>query len=199
VIGRRRLLAGVGAVAAAAVVVVGIASCGGSKANRSPSATGTVSAGTTATPSHSFVVYGKPTRSQSVNHADDRARGDKLNSFNADGLPTPANANSGEKGTRAGDNALVTIVLYADRNLTRSVGTATYSCTYNFAQEATCDGQFQIGAGTIIALGPAKLDGSEIVLAVTGGTGRYAGAHGQVTSTPATGSKNTQMFRFELV
>ena len=80
-----------------------------------------------------------------------------------------------------------------------SSGPPTYSCTFNFAQEAVCDGQFQIGAGTIIALGPAKLDGREIVLAVTGGTGRYAGAHGQVTSTRATGSNNTQIFRFDLV
>jgi hypothetical protein len=198
VIPRRRLVAALGAVAAAAIVV-GIASCGGGKANRSPAATGIAPAGSAPTPSRSFVVYGKPTRSQSVNHADDRERGDKLKSFNADGLPTPANANSGEKGTRAGDSALITIVLYADQNLARAVGTATYSCTYNFAQEAVCDGQFQIGAGTLIALGPAKLDGREITLAVTGGTGRYAGAHGQVTSTPVTGSKNTQIFRFELV
>ncbi len=195
----RRLAAGLVAVAAAAIVVVGVTSCGDSKANRSPSANGTASGGTAVTPSRSFVVYGKPKHSQSVNHADDRERGDKLNSFNADGLPTPPSANSGEKGTRAGDNALVTIVLYADRNLTRAVGTATYSCTYNFDQEATCDGQFQIGTGTIIALGPARLDGSQIVLAVTGGTGRYAGAHGQVTSATAAGTKNTQIFRFELV
>ncbi len=80
-----------------------------------------------------------------------------------------------------------------------SWGLATYSCTFNFDQEAVCDGQFQIGAGTIIALGPAKLDARETVLAVTGGTGRYAGAHGQVTSTRATASSNTQTFRFDLV
>lgn len=197
-IGRRGLVAGLGAVAAAAIVV-GIASCGAGKPDRSPAATRTAPAGAAATPSRSFVVYGKPKRAQSVNHADDRARGDTLRSFNADGLPTPPSANSGKKGERAGDNALITIVLYADRNLTRVVGTATYSCTFNFDQEAVCDGQFQIGAGTIIALGPSKLDARETVLAVTGGTGRYAGAHGQVTSTRATGSDNTQTFRFDLV
>ncbi len=198
-IGRRGLVAALGAVAAAAIVV-GIASCGAGKRDRSPAATRTAPAGPAATPSRSFVVYGKPKEAQSVNHADDRARGDKLlKSFNADGLPTPPSANSGKKGERAGDNALIIFVLYADRNLTRVVGTATYSCTFNFDQEAVCDGQFQIGAGTIIALGPAKFDGGENVLAVTGGTGQYAGAHGQVTSTSATGSKNTQIFRFDLV
>ncbi|HST19258.1 MAG TPA: hypothetical protein VLK36_16580 [Gaiellaceae bacterium] len=198
-ISRRGLVAALGAVAAGAAIVVAIAGCGGDKA-RSPAATRTAPAGAAATPSRSFVVYGKPKQAQSVNHADDRARGDKLlKSFNADGLPTPPSANSGKKGERAGDSALIIFVLYADRSLTRVVGSATYSCTFNFDQEAVCDGQFQIGAGTIIALGPAKFDGGENVLAVTGGTGQYAGAHGQVTSTRATGSKNTQVFRFELV
>jgi hypothetical protein len=147
----------------------------------------------------SFVVYAKPKHAQFVNHADDRARGDKLNSFNADTLQPPPNANSGKKGTRAGDNALVTFTLYSDSKLTQVVGTATYSCTFNFGQEAVCDGQFQFGRGTIIALGPARLDGSEVTLAVTGGTGGYAGAHGQVTSTSSGATKNTQIFRFDLV
>ena len=198
-ISRRRIVAALGAVAAGAAIVVAIVGCGGDKANRSPAAARTAPAGAAVSPSRSFVVYGKAKRAQFVNHADDRARGDTFRSFNADGLPTPPSANSGKKGARAGDNALITIVLYADRTLTRVVGSATYSCTFNFDQEAVCDGQFQIGAGTIIALGPAKLDGRDTVLAVTGGTGRYAGAHGQVTSTSALGTKSTQVFRFDLV
>jgi hypothetical protein len=144
-------------------------------------------------------VYAKAKRARFVNHADDRERGDKLNSFNADTLQPPPDANSGKKGTRAGDNALVSLTLYADRNLTRVVGSAIYSCTFNFGQEATCDGQFSLHGGSISALGPAKLDGSQFVLAVTGGTGGYAGAHGQVTSTSSSGLKSTQIFRFELV
>jgi hypothetical protein len=155
---------------------------------------------TTTTPQgRSFVVYAKARRAQFVNHADDRARGDELNSFNSDTLQPPADANTGKKGTRAGDNALISLTLYSDPNLTRVVGTATYSCTFNFAQEATCDGQFDVGGGTIIAFGPARLDGSKITLAVTGGTGRYAGAHGQVTSTTPSAKKNMQIFRFDLL
>ena len=50
----------------------------------------------------------------------------------------------------------------------------------------------------MIALGPAKLDSSNIVLPVTGGTGRYAGAHGQLTSR-SSGNKNTQIVRFRLL
>jgi len=198
-VSRRRLTAALAAVVSAATIVVAIASCGGDKAGRPTAATNTAPATSATTHPRSFVVYAKPKRAQFVNHADDRARGDKLNSLNADSLPTPANANSGKKGARAGDNALITLVLYADPNLTRVVGSAVYSCTFNFAQEAVCDGQFELNGGTIIALGPAKLDGSEIVLAVTGGAGTYEGAHGQVTSTSLGAKKTTQIFRFELV
>src|SRR5882757_7903112 len=119
-------------------MAVAVTGCGNKTKNavRTTAATNTVPAPTAATPRHTFVVYAKPKRAQFVNHADDRARGDKLNSFNADTLQPPPDANTGKKGTRAGDNALISLTLYSDRNLTRVVGTATYSCTFNFAQEA---------------------------------------------------------------
>jgi hypothetical protein len=162
-------------------------------------ATMAVPAATATTQGRSFVFYAKPTRAQFINHADDRARGNQFNPFNADILPTPKNANSGKKGARAGDNALFTLKLYSDLNLTRPVGTATYSCTFNFAQEAICEADFELSNGTMVAMGPAKLDSSGIVLAVTGGTGRYVGAHGQVTSSSSGNKKNTQIIRFQLV
>jgi hypothetical protein len=176
---RRRLSAALAAVATAAAVAVPAASA--------------------ATRNHSFVVYAKATRAQFINHADDRQRGLIRNPFNPDLLPAPRNANVGKKGARAGDNALFSLELYSDRSLTRPVGTAMYSCRFNFAQEAICDAQFTLGHGSILAMGPAKLDGRPIVLAVTGGTGRYAGAHGQMTSTSSSTKKNTQIIRFELV
>jgi hypothetical protein len=147
----------------------------------------------------SFILYAEATRAQFINHADDRKRGDIVNPFNPDILPTPPNANNGKKGARAGDNGLVSLTLYSDRNLTRPVGTAIYSCTFNFGQEAICNAHFELSRGTIIAMGPAKLDGSQIVLAITGGTGRYAGAHGQLTSTSSRTKKSTQIIRFLLV
>ncbi len=197
----RRLLTALAAVAIAVALVVAVASCRGDKASEAGGAAGTntLAAPTAASPRQSFVVYAKPKRAQFVNHADDRARGDKLKSFNAEALPTPPSANSGKKGTRAGDSALLTLTLYSDPQLRRAIGTATYSCTFNFAQEAICDGHFDVGGGTIIALGPARLDGSDITLAVTGGTGRYSGAHGQVTSTTSGAKKTTQVFHFVLV
>ena len=148
----------------------------------------------------SLVYYAKPTRAQFINHADDRTRGLRLNPFNADVLPPPPKANTGKKGGRAGDNALFSFRLYADSSLRRLVGTAIFSCTFNFAHEAICEGDFALSHGTMIAMGPAQLDSSftEMVLPVTGGTGRYAGAHGQVTSMPSI-FKNTQIMHFELV
>jgi hypothetical protein len=154
---------------------------------------------TAATQRRSFVVYGEPMRAQFINHADDRERGNITNPFNADVLPTPRNANNGKKGARAGDNALFSLTLYSDRKLTRPVGTAVYSCTFNFGQEAMCEAHFEFNRGSMIAMGPAMLDGSQIVLPVVGGTGRYARAHGQVTSTSSNGKKGTQIIRFELV
>lgn len=163
-------------------------------------ATMAVPAATAATHGRSLLLYAKPTRAQFINRADDRARGLKVNPFNADILPPPPKANSGKKGGRAGDNALFAFNLYTDPNLKRLVGTAIYSCTFNFAHEAICEADFELSHGSMIAMGPAQLDStfSQLVLPVTGGTGRYAGAHGQLTSTPSI-YKNLQILQFQLV
>lgn len=149
------------------------------------------------TQGRSLVVYAKPTRAQFINRSDDRARGDIKNPFNPDSPPTPPNANSAKKGARAGDTALFSFKLYSDSQLTRPLGNAIYSCTFNFAQEAICEANFTLKGGTMVALGPAKLNSPNIVLPVIGGTGRYGSAHGQFTSRPS-GTKNTQIIRFQL-
>jgi hypothetical protein len=175
----RRLAAALVAVAVAATVAV-------------PAAQATPQA------RRSFVFYAKPTRAQFINHADDRARGNFTNPF-ADVLPTPKNANSGKQGARAGDNALFTLKLYSDAKLTRPIGTAAYNCTVNFGGQAICEDQFELNNGTMLAVGPADLQSSDLVLPVTGGTGRYSGAHGQLTSTAAGHVTNTQIIRFQLL
>jgi hypothetical protein len=160
-----------------------------------------VPATTSASQSHaqSVVLYGKGKRAQFVNRADDRDRGNTTNPFGDFVLPTPPSANSGKKGARAGDNALVTLVLYVDKKLTEPAGTAIFSCTFNFAQEAMCEADFELRRGTVIAMGPARLDGGRILLAVTGGTGRHVGARGQVSSSASPTSKNAQVLHFTLV
>ena len=151
------------------------------------------------TQGRSFVVYAKPMQAQFVNHADDRARGKILNPFDGNTLPTPPSANAGKKGARAGDTALLSFRLYSDLNLTRLIGNAIYSCTFNFAHQAVCEANFALNGGTMIAMGPANMDSSNLVLPVTGGTGRYAGAHGQLASRASGNKKNAQIIRFRLV
>jgi hypothetical protein len=51
----------------------------------------------------------------------------------------------------------------------------------------------------MIALGPADLKSGDLVLPVTGGTGRYAGAHGQLTSRSAGSKTSTQIIHFQLL
>jgi len=152
-----------------------------------------------ATQGRSLVLYAKPARAEFVNHNDDRERGILKNPFGSDYLPTPPSANSAKKGARAGDNALFSLKLYSDRNLTRHVGTAIYSCTFNFAREAICDGHFQLRDGAMFAMGPANLGSGNLVLPVIGGTGRYSGAHGQLSSTWSSTKKTVQVIRFRLL
>jgi len=192
------------ALAAIALVTgsVMLAGCGGHASTGAGATTDAVATTAPAAPAkagRSFVVYAKPTRAQFVNHADDRVRGKITNPFDPDLLPTPPNANSGKKGARAGDDALFSFALYSDADLTRRIGNAIYSCTFNFAQEAICEANFTLRGGTMIAMGPAQLDGSTIVLPVTGGTGPFAGAHGQLSSKSAGTAKNAQIVRFRLV
>ena len=158
-----------------------------------------ISAAAATTQARSLVLYGKVTRAQFMNHADDRARGNGLNPFNVDApLPTPAGANTRKKGTRAGDQALVSLKLYSDAHLTRPVGSVLYSCTFNFTNEALCEADFELNNGTMIAMGPADLSGG-FILPVIGGTGAYTGAHGEFTSTPTTTKKNVQAIHFLLL
>jgi len=161
--------------------------------------TAAVPAARAAAQGRSFFLYAKPTRVQFVNRADDRARGLKLNPFNADIVPPPPKAAKGKKGGRPGDHALFAFKLYSGPGLKRLVGTAVYSCTFNFAHEAICDADFELGKGSMTAMGPAQLGSSfsRITLPVIGGTGRYAGAHGQMTSRPSI-YKNTQIIEFQL-
>jgi hypothetical protein len=201
---RRGLAAGLAAAGLGTVTLL-LAGCNGDDKSESAATTGK-STTTTAQPAptkmsggRSFVIYGKPTRAQFVDHNDDRARGDFTNPFDPDVLPTPPNANSGKKGARAGDNALFSFKLYSDRGLRRLIGSAIYNCTFNFAQEATCEANLTLVGGTMTATGPSKLDGSIILIPVTGGTGRYSGAHGQLTWTSAGNKTNTQVIRFRLV
>jgi len=128
-------------------------------------------------------IYAVATRAQFSNHADDRVRGSGSNPFNVDVKKLPRPKSKGN-GPQAGDEALFTFKLYSDAAFNHQIGTAVYSCTFNFGHVALCKADFELNNGALFAAGPADFDLTTLTLAVSGGTGPYLGARGQVSSTP---------------
>jgi hypothetical protein len=139
-----------------------------------------------------LTIYAVATRAQFTDHSDDRKRGAFRNPFNADSKPT----NEKGSGAHAGDEALFSFKLYADATLKRQIGSATYSCTYNSAHKALCEADFELSGGAVLASGPADFDARTFTLAVSGGSGSYVGARGQVASAPA--AKDAHLLTFVL-
>jgi hypothetical protein len=134
----------------------------------------------TAHAGHSLTIYAVATKGQYANHADDRARGVLDNPFNADENKPTGNG----KKTRAGDNALIAFKLYSDSSFKKQIGSGTYSCTFTTAKVALCEADFELNDGAMTASGPTNFDATTFTLAVSGGTGKYLGARGQVSSAP---------------
>jgi hypothetical protein len=146
-----------------------------------------------------LTIYALATRAQYVNHFDDRARAVGSNPFNADTKliePLSKEKTKG-KGPFPGDNALYSFKLYSDAGLKKRIGSAVYTCTFNFRHQAMCTADFQFSnGGSLIAAGPVDFDADSFALAVTGGAGTYLGARGQATSAPA--SKDAHRLRLVL-
>ena len=144
-----------------------------------------------------FTLYARATQVQYLNHADDRQRGLYGNPFNVDAksLPTPAKKGSGSA-PGPGDNALFSFKIYKDAALKQKIGTAVYSCTFNFSEIAICDASYELNGGTMTGGGPIDFRKTSFTLAVSGGTGTYFGARGQVSSAPAV--KNVHRLDFVL-
>lgn len=151
-----------------------------------------------ASDTHQLTIYARATQAQFVNHSDDRSRAIDANPFNADTkslIPLTKKKEQGN-GPFPGDNALYSFKLFSDAGLKKSVGSAVYSCTYNFSHQAICDANFQLNGGAMFASGPADFDATSFTLAVTGGTNKYFGARGQVSAGPA--SKDAHRLSFLL-
>jgi hypothetical protein len=155
-----------------------------------------------ATSQRTLRLYAVATAAQFVNHSDDRARGAAINPFNADtkSLVPAANAKEKGKGPYPGDDALYSFNLYDAASLSHRIGTATLTCVYNFSQHATCEASIQTTSGTMFASGPADFTAATVTLAVTGGSGTYLGARGQLTTNNVTQprSKDEERFDFTL-
>ena len=142
-----------------------------------------------------LVIYSVAEQEQFINHQDDRIRGGSKNPFGNFNDVT-ASTKTGA-GPFPGDQAIFSFNLYADPSLERRIGTASFTCQYNFAKNAFCDASFRLnGETTLIANGSFNFESSRFTLAVVGGTGAYLAASGVLTETPT--ANHAQHLAFDL-
>lgn len=152
-----------------------------------------------ATPKENLTVYAVPTTVQFMNHADDRLRGMTTNPFAsaANGQVIASGANEKKAGPFPGDDVLYSFQLYTKPTQGKRLGSAIFTCYYNFGKQAICDTYFDLDGGLILGSGSVVLGNPRFVLSITGGTRTYLGALGQVTSLPA--PKEAQRYDLQLI
>src|SRR4051794_10606923 len=89
------------------------------------------SAGASASAPQRIVVYSLTTEEQFLNHADDRQRGFGDNPFGNFKAPT-ATTKEHNSGPFPGDQAVFKFKLYTGADRKTSLGSAVFSCVYNF-------------------------------------------------------------------
>jgi hypothetical protein len=131
----------------------------------------------------SFVLYSVATAEQFVNNKDDRERGTGTNPFGNfhDASPTTKQAT----GPFPGDEVFFKFAVYDGRTLRKSVGSARYSCFYNFDRNVYCDAVYALGDGTLIGSGGFSFDASTFDMAIVGGSGAYKSLRGEMKAQPA--------------
>ena len=140
----------------------------------------------------SRTVYSVASAVQFLNNADDLARGQINNPFNAatNKLQPKSTTVAGGQ-TLPGDVALFSFTLYENAALKKGAGTATYTCYFNYAQRALCRAYYEFrSGGTVLAAGPVDFNKKGFSMVVTGGTNEFFGARGEVTAVPA--ARNAQ-------
>jgi hypothetical protein len=144
-------------------------------------------------------VYAVATTAQFMNHADDRLRGMSTNPFNVKTEALVITTKGKEKGNGPfpGDDILYSFRLYAGPKLGKLLGSAMFTCYYNFVKRATCDSYFDLEGGLLLASGQVVFNGNRFTLSVTGGTDNYLGALGEVSATPA--AKNAERLELRLL
>jgi hypothetical protein len=147
-------------------------------------AAGASAAGHAAKDAQTLSLYSLATEEQFVNNADDRQRGRGNNPFgNYKDLTATSKENG--NGPFPGDQALFKFAVYSSNALKKSVGTAVFTCTYNFDRNAFCDAVYTLKGGSLIGAGAFNFDAGRFSIAITGGTGKYRSANGDLQATPA--------------
>lgn len=134
-----------------------------------------------------LTIYAVPVSAQFMDHADDRIRGMSENPFtpNQETLIVLNTGPESKDGPFPGDDVLYSYKLYSNAQHTASVGSAFYTCYFNFTHNATCDANYTLGHGELVASGQITFNGNGYTLAVTGGSSKYLGASGEVQGTGA--------------
>jgi hypothetical protein len=142
-------------------------------------------------------LYSVPDQFQYDDFSDDRARGQGANPF---GNYAPPYAQPPNKellyGPFAGDTAFISYNLYTDASLHARAGTAILICVYDLAKISYCSAALNLNDGALVGLGTFPFHASQFTIVIDGGSGKYAGAKGQVTAvfSPAARSKSTPIF-----
>lgn len=145
-------------------------------------------AGTKPSVSSQLVLYATGASEEFINSNDDEARGDTNNPFGIRPL-SPAALQRVDQGSGPfpGDYALFTLRLHTDAALKTRAGLETLTCFYLFAKDAFCDVTLNLADGNLVASGVFSFAAKSYALAVTGGTGRFNGASGELDVSPAAG------------
>jgi hypothetical protein len=150
-----------------------------------------------ATRPHGLTIFTLASGAAFINTADDRARGVKNNPFDAKTNKLRPNVNETGDGPFAGDVAVFNFDLFTSQALKKSVGTASYTCFFNYVRRALCQAYYKLRTGTLTAAGPVDFNKTGFRLVITGGTDKYLAARGQVTSVQA--KSNAQRVDFQLL
>ncbi len=124
-------------------------------------------------------MYAAPTRVQFMNHADDRIRGMSANPFtpSQQALVILANGTEKKNGPFPGDDVLYSFALYPNSKLSKSNGSALFTCYFTFIKRATCEAYFQLKTGLVLASGQVRFNSTRFTLSVVGGTNAYLASH----------------------
>ena len=131
-----------------------------------------------------LVIYSLAAREEFNDHSDDRTRGGANNPF--------GNFNGSQSVTReagagpfAGDRAIFVFNLYADPALKKSIGTATFACEYGFSKQGICKAVYELEDGTLLGIGLVNFNSPTFDIAVSGGSGTYQDALGDLHASPS--------------
>lgn len=132
-------------------------------------------------------MYSRAKEEQFIDNDDDEELGYSRNPY---GMRDPQveGARKGD-GPFPGDESLFRFAVSPSAKAKATV-TGIYTCEYYFDRNAYCNATYRFANGVVFADGTFNFDAKSFTLAVIGGHGAYAGATGEITSSP--GPSSTQ-------